>query len=209
MDRNALTARCATRFRDEDHAVYTESDWVDYVNDAYAEVIAARHDWPFLESRNESLSVTAGTGFVALPTDGWRVTAVYNATNDFPLEQLDGRADYRHWFPNPDQNLGVPELYRLRSNNLEVYPWPAATTTLHVDLYLPPALLVNSTDEPIFPEQYHRILVARALSEAHRDDGNLDMAGQYEQQYGILLGNMGDDLLSTRGERYPEVRDTF
>jgi hypothetical protein len=141
-----------------------------------------------------------------LPTDGWRVTSVYNATDGFPLELLHGRSEYRHMFPRPSENLGVPQFYRLRSNNLEVYPWAQANTTLEVDLFLPPAVLTGS-DEPIWPEQYHRILVDGALELASVDDGNPKQAELYRDAKDRQVSHMMTDLLGPRGESYPEILD--
>lgn len=208
MNLEALIARCQTRFRDEDAAVLDTTEWTGYLNDAYMDVVAASPLWPFLEARDETLSVAAGSGTVTLPADGWRVSAVYNATDGVPLIQLDGRAEYRHWFPNPSQSLGTPSFYRQRSNTLEVYPWAQVATELDVDLYLPPAALTTG-QEPVFAEQYHRVLVAGALAYAYEDDGNLEQANVQRSRFNQLLGDMLTDLLGPRGESYPAIIDSL
>lgn len=207
MDRDALVARAETRFRDTNNNVYSPAEWADYVNDAYLDVVAADPYWPFLESRDTSLSVTAGTNTVTLPADVWRVTAVYNATDSFPMHPLHGRSEYRTWYPDATQT-GSPTFYRLRGNILEVFPTAAATTEIDVDTFDPPATL-GAADEPVFPSQYHRLLVSGALAYAYDDDGNLQQGALHRGRFEQGIERMRADLLSPRLETYPTVIDTL
>lgn len=208
MNGQALVDRCEVRFGDPSNNVVAEAEWLAYLNDAYLDVVAADPLWPFLEGQTTNLTVTAGAGTVALPSDVWRVTSVYNATDKWPLTPIPGRSEYRHWFPDPASNLGTPQWYRLRGATLEVYPWAAAATTLHADIAAPPAEITTST-EPVFPEQYHRILIHGALIKAYEDDGNLALAATHQARYERLLAAMRTDLLGPRTEGYPEVVDTW
>lgn len=204
---SAIVDRCEARFGDSSNQVYSADEWLAYVNDTYMDVVAAA-DWPFLEGRTTGLTVTAGTGEVSLPTDVFRVTSVYNATDGLPLAPIPGRAEFRRYFPEPENGLGMPLYYRLRSNTLEVYPHASAETSLTVDTVVPPAALATDA-EPVFPEQYHRLLVLGALAKAHDDDENPAQADRYQARYERLLADMKTDLLSPRTEAYPEVVDSF
>lgn len=164
------------------------------------DVVGADPNWPFLEVRNASLSIAGGMAETTLPADVWRVTSVYNATDKIPLTPIPGRADFRHWFPAPADGLGIPLFYRLRGNVLEVYPWPAVTTEIDVDVAQPPAALTAGADEPIFPEQFHQLLVLGALARAYEDDGAPNQATPYQGRYERLLQSMKQDLLSVRTE---------
>lgn len=206
MNRNTIVDRCEARFLDTANKIVTATEWADYVNEAYMDVVGAHPDWPFLEARSEVVSVPAGTGTATLPSDAFRVTAVYNATDDYVLEPLDGRSSHFRHFPDPAANLGTPTVYRLRSNVLEVYPWPSVTTTLHVDHFAPPATL-GATDEPVFPEQYHRILVEGAIARAYEDQGEPDRAVSYQTRFNRMLRDMLVDLLGPRTESYPAILD--
>lgn len=208
MNGQVMADRCAFRFGDTTSEVITDAEWLEYLNEAYMAVVADDPFWPFLEARNSSLVVTAGTGSVALPADTWRVTAVYSVTDKWDLAPIPGRASYRHWFPDPANNLGVPAYYRLQAANLEVYPWPAVSTTLAVDIASPPAALTLST-EPVFPEQYHMLLVHGALAQAYEDDESQGMAQSHNARYERLLQAMKTDLLSSRDQGFHEVLDTF
>jgi response regulator RpfG family c-di-GMP phosphodiesterase len=72
----------------------------------------------------------------------------------------------------------------------------------------PPADLTAS-DAPVFPAQYHRILVLGALVRAYEDDGALEQAGYYENRFQRMLMGMKGDLLSPRHEGYPPIVDNF
>lgn len=202
-----IVDRAEARFGDSLNQVYSAVEWLAYVNDTYMDVVADA-DWPFLEGRTTDLTVTAGEGEVDLPTDVYRVTAVYSATDKMPLAPIPGRAEFRRYFPDPENGLGMPLYYRLRSNVLEVYPHASADTVLHVDTVVPPAAIETGT-EPVFPEQYHRILVLGALAKAHEDDENPAQVAVYQGRYERLLAAMKTDLLSPRTEAYPEIVDSF
>lgn len=202
-----LTTTCELRFRDTANAIVSEPLWLEYLNLSHVDVVTADPYWPFLESQTTSLVVSSGAGTVALPTDSLRVSAVYNATRDVALVPIDGRSEYRHWFPNADENLGTPQFYRLRGSTLEVYPFADTATTLHVDYFVHPGALVSG--EPVFPEAYHRILVHGALAYAYEDDGQLQQADVHRAQFERLLQRMRMDLLSPRTESFPMIVDNF
>jgi hypothetical protein len=211
MQLSALQARCRTRFRDPNQNIVTDTEWTDYLNDAYRDVIAASPHWPFLETVNcSALVVAANTRSVALPTDVTRVLAVRNATDGFPMRPLLSGTK-QHLYLDPEQNMtGVPEWYRVIAGRIEVWPLPTTPTTLHVEYPAPPSLLAGASDEPVFPEQYHHILVEGALQRAYLDDGNLEQAAVHADQYGSILGNMLLDLVGTAQEdSYPTIVDDW
>lgn len=205
MDRDALVARCETRYQDSANDLWTAAEWASYVDDAYSEVLAYHPRWPFLEARATNLVVSAGANTVDLPDGVWRVAAVFNATNGFPMSQIDGRGEYRQHFP--DATPGHPSVYQVRANTLEVFPYASADTTLHVDHFVHPAGLDNGTDEPIFPRPYHRILVDGALALAYTDDGNSEAASLAQQRFVAGIERLKDDLFDVRTEFYPIVQD--
>lgn len=199
MNGETLAARCAVRFGDPDNNVISEPQWFDHLNDAYREVLGARGDWPFLETRTTGLTVTANTGSVALPTDVTRVSAVFDATDDWPLVEATWRIDAS------DTALGTPGWYQVRGGTLYVYPWPTVDTDLTIDHPVVPAELEGGT-EPVFPEQYHRILILGAVAQALEDDR--DSASQaYRGRFERMLGTMMTELLKPQGEGYPTIQD--
>jgi hypothetical protein len=136
------------------------------------------------------------------------VTAVWNSTAQIPLVPIEGRSDYRHLFSRGDES-GTPVAYRLRSNQIEVYPLPEVATTLHVDYMATPALLSAGTDVPAMPSQYHHMLVEGAMARAYQDDGAPDQAQLHLARFDRILEGMAADLLSGRNDSYYQVVDTW
>jgi hypothetical protein len=208
MNGQAIVDRAEARFGDSSNAVYSAADWLSFVNDAYTDVVTADPLWPFLEGRDTSISLSVGDAEKPLPADVWHVLSVYNATDKLPLAPIPGRAEFRHYFPDPGAALGIPLYYRLRGNTIEFYPRPAATTAIHLDVLVPPAALATNT-EPVFPEQFHNLLVYGALAKAYEDDENPEMAATFQGRFDRGIERMRLFLLSPRTEEYPQIQDTF
>lgn len=208
MDAATLTTRCATRFRDPNNNIVTAVQWLEYVNETYADVIGASPHWPFLEnSANETLTVNAGSRSVALPPGVSRVTAVRNATDDVVMTPVDGRTTHMHAFPEQTET-GVPQFYRVYGQDLEVYPLPEANTALQVEYPAAPALL--TTGEPVFAEQYHHILVEGALALAYTDDGAPEQSAAHSGRFDTILFRMKNDYLGAgRHDSLPTIVDTW
>lgn len=208
MNLTALRDRCESRFGDTANRIVTEAEWLDYLNEAYMEVVGAEPMWPFLETRTTSLTISAGGQSVALPTDVTRVTAVFNATDKIPLAPIPGQAQFRHYFPDTSSQ-GMPLFYRLYAGNIDVYPTSQSAITLHVDHPAPSVPLALGADEPAFPEQYHNLLVYGALSLAYEDYPEIDPQGadRNRGRFTRLLENMRVELLQPRHEGYPGIMD--
>lgn len=209
MDLTALQTRCKTRFRDTGCAIYNDAAWLAYLNDAYGDVIAASPHWPFLETVScTGITVAANARTATMPTDASRVMAVRNATDKIVMEPYEGHEE--HLIDDPQQALaGIPRSYRVFGSTIQVYPLPTATTTLHLEYKAPPALLASGSDEPAFPEQFHRILVEGALSRAYEDDGQLDQAGSASSRFDSILHAMMFDQLTSRQGRNRQIVDTW
>lgn len=206
MDLVALRTRVETRAQDAGNRVFSEAEIDGYINDAYMDVVAARFDWPFMETRRTQVTVSAGATSVALPADVWHVAAVFNATDGVAMSPIDGRNQARHLYPDP--GAGAPILYRVLGANLEVYPAPTVATTIELDAFAPPAEL-TATAEPAFPRQHHRILVSGALSFLYEDDGNMEAAAGHRARFEQGIQRLAQDLFAPRQEGYPGITDTF
>lgn len=62
---------------------------------------------------------------------------------------------------------------------------------------------------PVFPAQYHKLLVSRALQLGSLDDSMPAMATAYEKEYTDLLIKMLADLTSGQQDRNPEIVDNW
>ena len=206
----ALVERCTSRFRSA-KAQLSISDWDDYLADAYKEVMQAHPLAPWLEQRQTSLSCVASTRTVALPDDCFQVRAVYNATSEFPLQQVHGGST-AHWTYGMTE-VGTPEGYTFRGNALEIWPLPEAASTLTLDYIGLPSTFPRggTTAEPAFPQHFWPILVDGALAKAYDDElteiGNTKAKAFYDKFYNGI-DRLRNFYLQVRGE-YHVIQDTW
>jgi len=81
---------------------------------------------------------------------------------------------------------------------------------LQVEYFAGPAnLLVSGSDVPVFPSQYHRLLVEGALARAYLDDGNDKWSTMHFDREAKLLAGMVNDLLGPRQQRFSQIVDDW
>src|SRR5579871_959 len=171
MQFSAIRTQAAFRFRDVSFQVVTDSNWKDYVNDAYQMALSATQFFPWNET-SSLLTVPANTRGVSLPTDVWHVQAAWDHDNQFPLVALEGRQQVYMEYPQQTE-VGQAMHYHVFNNQFNVYPMPQIDTEYKLEYSQRPADMVNDADVPVFPPQYHRMLVDGAVALAYTDDGNL------------------------------------
>src|SRR5579885_49696 len=208
-----LRTRCATRFRDPSNIVVSDSEWGSYINEAYRQVNSDQALWPWKEGQT-TLSYPAYTGSTSgasqpLPADVWEVMAVWDQTNQMPIIPLEGRGQYLNEYPQQTE-VGFAMHYRVFNNNLFLYPQPESPVTVRIDYRSVIADLVNDSDVPVFPAQYHSMLVEWALAHAYLDDGNDDQYNAHSAVFNDRLDQMRRALLGEpHQDRYYEIVDTF
>jgi hypothetical protein len=218
MNFAALRAYAATRFRDPNNVVVSDADWKFYINDAYNDMVTQCPWFPF-NNATANLTIAGNaaapadpdsiTRSSALPTDAWQVTAVWDKTNQFPLVPLEGRgANLYNEYPQQIE-IGQAMHYRIFGNQLQVYPAPQSTTIYRVEYILRPPDMAADGDLPLFPEQYHTTIVAGALALAYTDDGNPQMAQQYNADFENEVKQFKADMAQPQQDRYWEIVDTF
>lgn len=205
MQFSAIRTYAASRFRDPTNVIVADTDWKNYVNSAYGDMLSRCTWFPWNEATT-SLSFGIGVRSVSLPLDAWQVLSAWNATDFMPLVPLEGRTTPYQLYPQQNET-GPPQHYRVFNKNLQVYPLPTAVTSVTVEYVLRPADMVADADLPVFPDQYHDTIVAGAVAMAYQDDGNLQMAQSFQSDYEDGVKRMLVDLMQPRTERYYEPVD--
>lgn len=203
-----LRSRAMVRYRDLSGITVTSTTWSEYLNEGYEAMVADSPHWPFRETSDDSLTVLAGANEVTLPTNGWRVLTVWNATDGWRLEEVTGRTTAFDRFPDRAGSTGAPSEYRLFGNKVQVYPWAEVATDLIVEYASTPSALSDG-DSPVFPSEYHNALMHYALSQAFSADGDLKMAGHHDSMFARILEQMRTDLLGARGDSYPQIVESW
>lgn len=203
----ALKTQAATRWRDASNAVIGDTQWGEYINQAYQHANTSSPLWPWLEVAPASVTVLANTNSIALPTDTVQVNSVYNTTDNYRMIPDDGRGDqYRSGFLRTD--TGQPVIYRIRSGTLEVMPMPTANTTFELEAVTMPVRLTG-TNSPVWPSHFHEALLDGALALAFLDDGNTEFHNTNWAKFEQSIKNMLNTVLMFRTEANYAIRDRF
>lgn len=208
MTLTELVTRCQARFRDTGGYTFLAEEWEAYLNEVYLSVVASRPDWPFMQTKSTAITFAPSATSMSLPADAWRVSSVYNATGKYPLVQIDGPAQHIYLYPDPTASPGSPQHFRVFARTIELYPVPAESTDVVVEYSASPAELTGS-DSPIFPIQYHQVLLHGALQHAYEDIGNLQQAKVHEGHRDRLVLAMQNDLFGPKHPEFPVLTDNF
>lgn len=171
-----------TNYLEEDAAGVTRAEL--WLNQGYREILNLQ-PWPFLKATTTG---SAGAGFVSIP-DLRRVAWVKNAETGFALTRAtaDELAD-----EDVDLTLpGAPEFYYVNGPEVRAYPLGG---TLFVSYYkrMPP---LTGTDSPVFDEEYHLLIVDKAMIFAYIDGDNFEAAAALRAELDLRLSAMAEDYL--------------
>lgn len=185
-----LVTRAEQRWRDTSNAILTSAEWESYGNEAYRRILGLT-DWPFLETTND-VSISTGVRSGSLPSDTATVLEVYDKTNDNRVEP-EGYGGHG-WNIADEDDTGTIELYRQTDTSLFVFPAPDSSVTLEVTHTVYPGDLASG-DSPVFPSQYHDLLLEGMMAMAYEDDGDLERADKHEQRFVRGIQRMRDALI--------------
>jgi hypothetical protein len=158
-----------------------------WLNQAYREILNFQ-PWPFLQT---SVTGDEGAGFVDVP-DLRRVRFVVDLSNGpasgRPLQRvaMDDLAAEGEDF----SATGTPQHYYVDGGTV-VRAHPAGGTIRVYYIRRAPAL--SGTDEPLFSDEYHDLIVDRAMIKAYKDSDNFEAAAALRQEFNVGLSAMVED----------------
>lgn len=156
-----------------------------WLNDAMQEVNSDGH-WEFL-----SASTTGAAPLTIADLD--RVESVADATNDYPLAQVDRDALVAAY---ADLTITGTAVWWYRSAPTTIAVYPVSTLTLTVRYFKFAADMAAGTDVPLIPDRFRQVIVERATAMALRATGDLNGAAACMQAYERVLGVMRESLLT-------------
>lgn len=169
-----------------------------WINQAYREILNL-HAWPFLQA-----SASGVNGTVSIP-DLRRIRFVVDTSgvgtgtklNRVSLDDLvaDGVTD--------TARTGTPEWYYVDAGNIvKSYPVGSALTVYYIKRVDP----LSGTDTPIFDEEYHNLIIDKAVVKAYIDSDNFEAAAALKQEYDAGVSAMAEDyLLDSREVQFIRV----
>ena len=156
-----------------------------------------------------SLSVTmTGTTGVTL---GAAYTDIVEVTKFYLSTAAVGTVTLRQTSGSGTVLATIPIGYEFsRYQGIQLWPTPTATITYYVDYMRTIPDLVNNTDEPLLPEDFHWMLSEGAMVHElrnHDDDTRRDAMAAYDRGLSNLLYRVGSppDFLPSRGSVQQEM----
>jgi hypothetical protein len=182
--REELFAR-GTSYLSEDAASSARADR--WLNQAYRE-ICNLHVWPFLVTE---VTGTAGAGQVSIP-DLRKLLLVADASVGTTPGYILGRSSYEDLAQDGEDlsQAGTPALYWMQGTST-VRAFPVGGT-----IYVRYARRVDElsgTQTPLFDEEYHDLIVDRAMIKAYKDSDNFEAAAALRQEFDAGMTAMAED----------------
>jgi hypothetical protein len=189
-----MRTRAKRRFRDLNNVFVLDDTWDEHINAAWGEFWQAAR-WPFRLTQT-SVTLAQGTHSIDLDIGVLEfLNDVYDMTQDralLPTPDIGARPDeikYREWLFLQHQD-SEPIFYQIVGEKIFIFPAPRDIDhTIRISYaQQDPALMVADTDEPDpLPTRYHDALVSAAVAKAHLDDGNVEQAGAYYEEFNRIL----------------------
>lgn len=161
-----------------------------WINQAYREILNL-HAWPFLRA---TATGADGVGFVSIP-DLRRirfVTDVEGTDGLVPGQPLERATEDDLVNQGLDlSTTGSPEVYYTMNGTVYTYPLGG---TIRVD-YIKRVSPMSGTDSPLFLEEYHDLIVDRAMMKAYKDSDNFEAAAALRLEFDAGLSAMAEDYM--------------
>lgn len=194
MDLGTMRTRAKRRFRDLQNIFVLDTTWNQHINASWGEFWQAAR-WPF-RLTTTTLTLSEGEHSILLTSDVLeRLNDVYDVTQDralLPTPEIGSKPDeikYREWL-FLQQQPSQPIFYNLVGDRIFIFP--AALSGDHqiqiTYAQQDPPEMVSDTDTPTaLPTRYHDALVSGAVAKAHLDDGNVEQAAAYYDEFRRVL----------------------
>lgn len=191
-----------------------ELDILRQIKQANLDIESRWFNWDFLWTENAGTTV-ASTSTITSPSDlaQWNIdSVVYDPTSASyqPLEYV-GWHLYREDYKYGTVATGTPEYFSVKPDNvMDLYPTPDSATSITAEYWKTPTVLSASTDDPLTPVRFQRIIIARAkIYFAEQNDATEIMTSAVAEFEDLLDKLESDQLPGQRNRRFSQVQDLF
>jgi len=149
---------------------------VDWITTAYQDVQSLYSTWKFLQSdfsftltsakRNYTPTEAGLTDHAHWKTNAWGDFRTYLDVSDEQYLEYASWDDYRfvYLFGATRSASGRPTIFTTKPNkSLDFYPIPDDAYNVNGEYFKAPDIFTTNSSEPIFPSQFHLIIIWRAL----------------------------------------------
>lgn len=158
-----------------------------YINDGM-NLISRRVDY-YIDEANQAIPTVQGTALYPWPADFARGRSVFDTDRRIELESVSLRDMDR----SSSTTQGSPAYYTFTGANTRVYPAPDGVYNLELRYWKMPAPLVNDSDVPILPTDWHHLLWVYAVWICYEADDDAQMGQYWMQRFMAELSEFAAD----------------
>lgn len=157
-----------------------------YINDAQ-NLVARRIDY-HVDENVYDFSTAAGTSTYAWPADMARIRSLRDTSRQIEMQEVGLRMIDRSSLSN-----GAPAFYAFSGQNLVLYPTPDNVYPMELRYWVMPPALVNDSDVPTLPSDWHHILWVYATWMCYEGDDDAQMGQYWQQRFNQELSMLAAD----------------
>lgn len=159
-----------------------------FLNEGYLKI--CRRVEYFTDESTQDFSTVNGTTNYAFPANLARVRDLRNTALNTRLLPVTIRSVDNSGLPGS----GPPQYYALDGKNVHLWPTPDGVYPLELRYWLLPAFLVNDTDVPTLPEDYHNLLWMYATAECYDSEDDANTSQYWRQRFQAALSDFAADV---------------
>lgn len=158
--------------------------YVDWINDAWLEIQNRRRSWRFMWTQG-SINLQLNTQAYSLPSDFKSVDEGSVKVNGHRMIERD-YAEFRDNFFSPQQ--GRPYYFcRLPNGLLKLNSVPNQSYTVTFDYFKKAQPLIENTDTPSLPDEYHLLIVYLAMKSYGGYENAMEVYQRADVKYNEML----------------------
>lgn len=185
---------------------------VNWVADAWLEIQRMPRNWRFMQRELDGPTVAGVRGYTGaeldgdaqvgkwypLSKEGYFVTAEKEAGKAWRLRPVEKWDRFRDAFEVTESQPGPPQFVAISpENKLFVGPTPDGIYTIRAKFFRALTQLTAEDAEPDMPDDFHMVIVWRALMEV----AAYDAANEVYQRASVNFDNLLDDLITDQAEQ--------
>lgn len=160
-----------------DAGLFPASRLNQFINDGYLNIF--RRVQFYAGESTQDFSTSNGVATYPWPTNSARIRFVWDTTRQVRLLPVSLREMDNSGLPG----TGPPQYYALEGSNFHIWPTPDGIYNLETRFWLMPQPLVNDADVPVFPADYHNLLVRYTTAECYKSEDDFGTAAQWEADF--------------------------
>lgn len=160
-----------------DPSLFGSQRVTNFINDGY-QLICQRVQF-YTDEGSYDFSTVAGTAKYPLPAGWARLREMWDTSRNVPVHAV-GLRDIDSGGLPPQ---GPPSYYALDGVNMHLWPTPDGIYPLELRYWVLPGPLVNDTDVPVIPANWHHLLVRFATAECYKCEDDLATGQAWEQDF--------------------------